>query len=141
MKGTTLAAHATMSRQQAQQLTKKHTGRTCFICPAASGCCVNSSCARLSHTALHRPQQAVLHGLRGTTCLALSKNTKTAKNTARQSETHNVKEKIMYVRLSNRLWWARHDYEKGKNLSFEVRTGSVQFDSSSQRNQTLYEDY
>ena len=62
--------------------------------PAASGCCVNS-CACLRSTALHIPEQAVLHSLCGTTCLALSNNTKTAHNTARQSKTHKIKEKIM----------------------------------------------
>ena len=46
-----------------------------------------------------------------------------------------------HVRLSNRLWWARHDHEKGKNISFKVRAGNVEFDSLNQSDQRLAEDY
>ena len=46
-----------------------------------------------------------------------------------------------HVRLCKRLWWARHDYEKGKNISFKVQAGNVQFHSLNQRDQRLAEDY
>jgi hypothetical protein len=38
----------------------------------------------------------------------------------------NSKEKeAQHVRLTKRLWWARHDHEQGKNLSFRIRAGVV----------------
>ena len=46
-----------------------------------------------------------------------------------------------HVRLTKRIWWARHNHEQGKNLSLRVRAGNVEFNSFSQDDQTLAEDY
>ena len=46
-----------------------------------------------------------------------------------------------HVRLTKRIWWARHNHEQGKNLSLRVRAGNVEFNSFSQGDQTLAEDY
>ena len=58
---------------------------------------------------------------------------KAVENSKRKGEDH--------VRLSNRLWWARHDHEKGKNISFNVCAGIVDFDSLSQDDQELAQDF
>ena len=57
---------------------------------------------------------------------------KSVENSKSKGENH--------VRLSNQLWWARHNHEQGKNISFKVRDASVGFTSLSQGDQSLAED-
>ena len=45
------------------------------------------------------------------------------------------------VVLSYRLSWARHNHAKGKNISFKIRAGNVEFDTLSQNDQSLVSDY
>ena len=139
MKGTTLAAHATMSRQQAQQLTKKTYGTYLFH---LSGCkWLLREFLRLpfancpTQTPTSSPARPAWHHLLS----AFEKHKKSeeyrkaVENSQRQGENH--------ARRSNRLWWARHNHEKGKNISFKIRAGNVEFDSLSQSDQMLAEDY
>ena len=58
---------------------------------------------------------------------------KAVENCQRQGEDH--------VRLSHRLWSARHNHEQGKNISFKIRADLVEFASLSQNDQSLAEDY
>jgi len=70
----------------------------------------------------------VLHSLRGTPCLAFSKNTayrKAVENSQRQGEDHLI--------LSPRLWFAPH--------AFKIRADLVESASLSQNDQSLAEDY
>ena len=54
----------------------------------------------------------------------------------------NSKEKeAQHVRLANRLWWARHNHEQGKNLSFRVRAKIVDLSWLSQDEQKMAQDY
>ena len=46
-----------------------------------------------------------------------------------------------HVRLSQRLWEASRNHMQGKDISFRVRAGTVQFTSLSQTQQKLAQDY
>ena len=139
MKDSTLAAHAAMSRQEAHQLRKSTHGAYLFH---LSGCKwllreflrLPLACGVTQPATSSAAQPAWHHLL---SAFEEHKNSeeyrKAVENSEHKGENH--------VRLSNRLWWARRDHEEGKNISFNVRAGSVEFTSLSQNHQALAEDY
>ena len=46
-----------------------------------------------------------------------------------------------HVRLSHAIWWARHDHEKGKNISFQILHERLKWESLRSGDQELAEDY
>ena len=139
MNATSLAEHATMSRQEAHQLTKTRYGTYLFL---LSGCKwllreflrLPLACGPTQAPTSSAARPAWHHLLSAFEEHKSSQEYRLAvKNSQRKGEQH--------VRLSNRLWWARHNHEKGKNTSFKVRAGIVEFDSLSQSCQILAEEY
>ena len=46
-----------------------------------------------------------------------------------------------HVKLSGRIWWARHDHEKGKNISFRILRENLNWDSLSPSDQEAVQEY
>ena len=127
-----MGAHAIMRRQGGHQLTKRTHAAYLFHLSGCKWLLREFLRLPLAFAPTHTPTSSAArpawnHLLRG---LEKHKNSekycKAVENSERKGEHH--------VRLYNRLWWARHDHEKGK-ISFEVRAGIVEFDSLSQRDQ------
>ena len=122
MKGTTLAAHATMSRQEGHQLTKKTHGTYLFH---LSGCkWLLRQFLRLpvvygsTHTPTSSAARPVWHHLLS----AFEVHTNSAQY--RKAVEHSQRKGQNHVRLSHRIWWARHNHEEGKTSLSKSAPGS-----------------
>ena len=142
MQDSTLKAHETMENvrpQNARQLEKSTHGTHLFH---LSGCKfllrqflrLPFACSA-EQPATSSAAQPALHHL-----LEAFEQHKQSPEYRRALENSKEKE-AKHVRLTKRLWWARHNHEQGKTLSFRVRAGHVAFNSFSQDDQTLAEDY
>ena len=139
MKEATLAAYETMPPQKAHQLTKKTHSTYLFH---LSGCkWLLREFLRLPLT--YGPTQTPTSSAARPAWHHLLSAFEEHKNSEeyRKAVQNSQYKGDNHVRLSNRLWWARHDHEKGKNISFKVRAGNVEFDSLNQSDQRLAEDY
>ena len=152
MKDSTLAVCASSRRQEAQQLMKRTHSTYMFhlsgckwllreflrlplACNATQTATSSAAQPAATQTETSRAALPALHHL--LSAFEEHKNSveyrKSVENSKSKGDNH--------VRLSNHLWWARHNHEHGKNISFKVRAGSVEFASLSQGDQILAEDY
>ena len=139
MKEATLAAYETMLPQQAHQLTKTTHSAYLFH---LSGCkWLLRELLRLPLT--YGPTQTPTSSAARPAWHHLLSAFEEHKNSAeyRKAVQNSQYKGDNHVRISKRLWWARHDREKGKNISFKVHAGNVEFDSLNQSDQRLAEDY
>ena len=139
MKEATLADYATMRTPQAHQLTKTTHSTYLFHLSGCKWLLREFLRLPLTYGPTQTPTSSAARPAWHHLLSAFEEHKSSqeyrlaVKNSQRKGEQH--------VRLSNRLWWARHNHEKGKNTSFKVRAGIVEFHSLSHNAQRLAQEY